>query len=896
MSFSKSDEDVRSLEPVISIRSTELYFGSAPVGSRYLLVDGDDVSTYQLIGAYGNQIKQNGARSGVNLTGTVAALNGLNHNIIGLGVDTVGGTPYDDSSGTTWPELITFLSSTQDTNIKVFAVCGPRQNIPSGSSNRWGVVGGKLKNNHYVMGPKAAAKHWASAAAELSKLSLTYPNLFGWTIDDFPAKNDRIPSYTYAHVQRIVRAGQRWNPDFQFFPTHYVGDAMKNAILSVRLGFTYDFPTSAAEYVGATMGFKLVKEDMPSVANLHLVHAIDDTTDSSNTVRVVKINGTEVWKGTSATDPGNQRVEVDEVNVMPYLRAGGNTVELYVSGSGAVNQFVKRVWGVEPRIITNCKNPAFQELSRKNLAAGTGGGLTEPVFDFNGGASYYAPGAGFSGSAKGEVNARYRYVAACPRTILVYSNDQGEIESRLGLVFQAYNRSLPSTGLLHVQQGFLFDQRIEPASIARKFRSGSAYADGQLVWNYPTYLKAPLSGVFSKRSVPSGMALGGVQTTFPRYQLAIRGHYQRWTTKKAYEGSLKFKVATLGGLKPADGGPYWRTILAPSSSAWPHVAATAFYNRAGVAGYTTPETASNLSPASKIVFETFVTGGYGDSYIQARLSASVDDVFLSESAWDFKSGITGSIMSSMYNSVKGYYDEVATARDSLRNKIIERKAGRWTIYTPSDGDTVFVESDGERRRYNATRDEWKKESIIPASLTVTGTIDASGPVHRGGLFSARRDAAQSFNFTNSFKSSSITWNKVSLIDEEYYSGSAGSPAIEILANGIYRISYGTNWYQTGSCTLDAALKIKLVSSSYSAGEGHAAYTSSIRTVPASAEYVTMWKPSGGTHTRGSTSVTTTTELNSNDVIQLYAEHIAGTLPCELSTETDQAWIFIEKLK
>ena len=46
-------EDARSiLEPVKAIRSTELYYGSGSVGERFLLIDGDDIDTYQLIGAW----------------------------------------------------------------------------------------------------------------------------------------------------------------------------------------------------------------------------------------------------------------------------------------------------------------------------------------------------------------------------------------------------------------------------------------------------------------------------------------------------------------------------------------------------------------------------------------------------------------------------------------------------------------------------------------------------------------------------------------------------------------------------------------------------------------------------------------------------------------------------
>jgi len=894
MSYTTPEDSRSVLEPVKAVRSTELYYGSGSAGERFLLIDGDDIDTFQLIGAYGNTIKANGARSQYNMTGTIASLNALNHNIIGLALDNVGGTPYDNSTGTLWPELVSFLSQSQDTNIKVFAVCGPRKNILSGSVNRWGIKGGFLKNNQYVENAGTAAKKWGSAAMELSKLSLTYPNLIGWTIDDFAAKNDNIPSYTYRDVQGIVKAGTRWNRRFQFFPTHYSTAATKNAIPAVRLGWSYGFPVSAVEYVGATMRFKM-SSDIPTEAVLHLVHEdahMDD--NKENVKKTVKINDIEVWTGDLS---GDNRTEVDEIDIQPHLVAGGNTIKYFISGSA--NGFQTRIWGINARITTNDSNPRRRTLTRVNPVAGIGGGLTEPVFDMNGGVPYSASCcARWKGKPIGETNAAYRYVAACPRTILVYSNHTGAIQNRLGKVFAAYNRNLPDTGLLHVQQGFLFNQNIPPTSHVQKFKSGSAYADGQLIWNYPFYLQQPNAGVFTKRSVPSGLALGGVMTTFPRYQLAIRGHYQRWTTKKEYSGDLKFIIRTEGGggvdkKSPATGiTPYWRTILAKSSSTWPP--ANPFYNVSGSKNYTNPLSSSTISPASKIVLETFVTSGYGDAYMQARLSASVGSVFLSESAWDFSSGITGSALQTQYTSVKGYYDTIASGRDSLKNKIIHFRRGAWDVYAPSDGDTVFVTADRENRYYDATLDEWTVPSrIIPMGLTVTGTLAVDAAVERGAIFSARTTTAQDFNWAVSSTSASVSWDVISADDDSYYSASVGGSKIHVLDNGLYKVSYGINWYQTGAVP-PQVLRSYLVSSSYSAGSGSAAATGSIRTVPASSDYVTFDSLGGG-YTRGSNNATFTTNLNSNDIIELYAQHIFGSLPCTTSTEVDQAWITIEKI-
>jgi hypothetical protein len=896
MSYSKTDEEKSLLDPVKDIRSAELYYGSGSVGDRYLIIDGDDLETSQFVGAYANIIHSNGARSTTNITGTIATTLALNHNFIGIGIDPSGGTPYDDASGTAWPQLVAFLSHSQDTNIKVFAIAAPRKGIPSGSTNRWGVKGGYLKSGEFVEPPNSAARKWSAGAIELSKLSLTYPNLMGWTIDDFATKNDNKDSfcYTKGDVHKMVSSGKRYNPSFQFFPTHYVEHALLTAIPSTRIGFSYNFPTIADEYIGATLSFRMPSV-LPTEADLHFVHSDSYTkTADAAVIKTMKINGHEIY---SDKITGQDVVETTSADIQSKLAVGNNTLQVFISSSAVVQAIVDRVWNVgDIRILTNADRTDFKEITREN------GRLTAPVFDLNGGVAFSSSCCNrFKGRPVAETNERYRYIAECPRTILVYSNHTGAIQSRLGNVFAAYNRTLPDTGLFHVQQGFLFNQNIPPTSVVQKFKSGSAYSDGQLVWNYPIYLQQPNKGIFSKRSAGTGY---GVMTAFPRYQLAVRGQYQRWTTKKTYSGALKFKVKWDGGFKnydPATGlrlysnlpQAYWRTILANSGAAWPP--ANPYYNISGCHNYTTPISSSTISPASKLVYETFVTGGYGNSYALNSLSASVGDVFLSESAWDFTSGVTGSAMASLYSSVKTYYDAVAAGASSLNNRIITfKKWGEWEVYTPSDGDQVYINADKESRLYDASLEKWRTmDRVSSKGLTVTGAIKSTKALERGGILNARRGAALPYEWSVSDKSASVPWTDIPRIDTAYYSASKDSAHIRILEDGDYRISYGINWYQTGAIP-PIGLKSYVVSSSFAAGSGSAASTSSIRTVPASSDTTTITTTGGG-YTYGSHTANFITDLSSNDIIQLYVEHIYGSLPRTTSTELDQVWILLEKV-
>lgn len=884
MSYSKTDEEKSLLEPVKAIRSAELYYGSGSEGDRYLIIDGDDDETSQFIGSYPNLIKANGSRWQINVTGTIDNLTALNQNFVGIHLDTTGGgTPYDDTSGNLWPEMMAFLSQSQDTNIKVFAVCGPRANILSGSTNRWGVRGGYLKNGEHVEPAHLAAKKWSAAAIELSAVSRRYPNLMGWTIDDFAAYNNNRVSYTAGQVRGMVSSGRRWNPSFQFFPTHYVGAALTNAIPSTRIGFSYNFPTIANEFVEATLKFKM-PSSLPTRANIHFLHS-DEYKDTAfpNVMKTMKLNGKEIFSDNFQDD---ERVEATSANIQSKLVSGTNYLQMYVSSSGVTNQYIDRVWSVgDIRIVTNASELHYRDISRENKR------LTSPTFNRNNNIAYSASCcARWRGRAVSETNEAYRYVAECPRTILVYSNHTGALQARLGTVFAGYNRTCPDTGLFHVQQGSLFNQTLTGEVIVQKFKSGSAYCDGQLVWNYPNMLQQPNKGIFTKRSAGAGY---GVMTTYPSRQLAVRGQYQRWTTKKTYSGNLRFKVKTDGGGGSNTGKPYWRTILAKSGAAWPPP--NPFYNVSGSKNYTTPISSSTISPASKIVFETFVTGGYGSSYDLTSLSASVGDVFLSESAWDFTSGVTGSLLTSTYSSIKAYYDTIAAGASSLNNRIITfKKWGEWEVYTPDNGDEVYVTADRESRLYDKELDVWTPmDRISSKGLTVTGTIKSTMAVERGGIMSAVRGPASAYNWSVSAKSASVVWTAIPRIDNVYFSASKDTSRIRILEDGDYRISYGINWYQTGAAP-PIGLKSYVVSSSFAAGSGSAASTSSIRIVPSSADVAAVTTTGGG-YTYGSNAASFIADLSSNDVIQLYAEHVYGTLPQTTSTEVDQVWILLEKV-
>ena len=90
-----------------------------------------------------------------------------------------------------------------------------------------------------------------------------------------------------------------------------------------------------------------------------------------------------------------------------------------------------------------------------------------------------------------------------------------------------------------------------------------------------------------------------------------------------------------------------------------------------------------------------------------------------------------------------------------------------------------------------------------------------------------------------------------------------------MERGDYKIAYGVSWYQTGDgAMVTVSLKTYIATSSFAAGSGSAANTSSIGTLANSLNYARIEGPEGGA-SRGSNSAAFMASLNTNDVLRLY---------------------------
>ena len=847
--------DRSTVEPVAKISGTELVLGSASVGTRYLLIGGApavDTNT-TLMGGYGSYIHDPEARFSMDVTGTLYAIQNANLGLYGINND------ISSSLTTQYDQSVALLEEAKDTNVKFFFVNGPRANGIDGSYDMWGIRHGKGNDPYgpqcqYDMSASVAALHWADAAAFFSQLSMTYPNLIGFTVDDFQARSWICDAgYTRSDVRNIIAGCKRYNPNFEFWPTHYVGQALTTAIPSTAIGFTTGFPTLANEYIGATHKFTMTGET-PTSAKLHFLHMDTHSGEayvggSTDIMKTLYVNSTPVWDSNIL---GNLKIEVEELEIASLLVPGENTISMYISSSTATTSiYADRVWQVgDIRVIVD-NGAEFTMIND---------GISSASFDINNGVTLSASAAprylDYSGTFVAQGNEDYRYIDELSRTLLFYANHSGSgdggVKDVLPKVFESYARCCPNTKLIHGQQGFLFsdsvgggptgvgDGEIVPWEPVEKWKTGSFISDGSLMWNFPLYMQAPMSGVFSERRGTTATAHGGefvfgdgmvasCKTTFPNDQLGIRAQFQRFTTTGSYgPGEIYFKIKHEGGLDM-----YWGTALGVSGTMsgnidvhgthgdW-HMADDPWYQTSGNAGVTTAELTGAITASTQIVFETNVLDGYGNSYTQVNLSASISTSAggiraLHRDDFYFESYVTGTNMQTLFDTAKDYYGTAKNYHNKFNNYIIEKRpvdatgpAG-WYYRRPADGDVVYVRDRKQFLYYSSTEGTWivrpevayHTPTIGPESRTVshfTTKISASEGVEKAGFVHAQASAIGTFNWAaGSDRTGSVTFDSFPRMDTDFFSSSGPtSDSIRLRENGTYKISYGINWTQTGS--------------------------------------------------------------------------------------------------
>lgn len=865
---------------VLSIAKSDIFLspGSYSTGDRFLIVDSAASVVEEdpvLRGSYSWEI--NGAptqpSSGtLDVTGTIQALTFTNQNFYGLDVhermlttdydagNTPAGShiPGNNNTGDKWTKFVEFLEESKDTDIKVFGTLGKPSGIGNTYTDVWGHKGGTWGGRYPdddtyhaqcpAEHPDTGATKYAAAAAEMSKLSLTYPNLIGFTIDDFPAYHlNRFDcSYKSSHVRTIQAGAATHNPDFEFWPTHYVGHGLTTAIPSNRIGFTYGFPTTGSEFVAATHDFRIPSSVTVNSAVLEFVYEHDkvkayagawyhdgtgDYTgyECEDVFKGAFVNGNKVLDETISWD---KRLQTFSQDVTAHLIKGTNQLRFVISGSGADSSSSelhgRNKWrifsygdlrlkiryttrtGAKRKIILTEGRPTGRKHIQSAVFSVNSGTIDNHHLHYKYNA--LSPSASYSpGRVVAETNDEYRYLAECPGAFVYYPNHTGAIEDRTGTVFEAYRRALSDKRLIHGQQAFLFerdavdDPHIKVQTHTNKFKKAGRSTDGLLVWNLPSDMVSASSGIFAERRAPdydeSGATGTGhtIRTQFLSNNLARMAHYQRFTTKREYGPGTLYFDANFN----ANSSVYFGTRIYPSGTT------NYLYEKLNVtASGNTGRSSISLTASHKITVETFVHRGYGNASLGTTFSCSFNDtatnldVPLSRSAWDFNSSFSSSYLYDIHKDVTDYYAELGASAASYHNYILElRDDGTWKTIPPEDGMRVYVESEESDRVYSEETLTWRRPSAtLIGGLVVSGSEGLVVEHHllrRGRCAFTREISSQAFSWNSSYLSGAIQFDTTGTMDPLSYEKTSPD-TVKILNNGRYRLYYEAGFRNTGS--------------------------------------------------------------------------------------------------
>ena len=84
--------------------------------------------------------------------------------------------------------------------------------------------------------PRPYKMDFISWAKAIANLSIQYPNVKAWAIDDFFASDDNRKLFTHDYLTQVRAASQAINPNLGFYTTFYLGNAINDAELNTITG------------------------------------------------------------------------------------------------------------------------------------------------------------------------------------------------------------------------------------------------------------------------------------------------------------------------------------------------------------------------------------------------------------------------------------------------------------------------------------------------------------------------------------------------------------------------------------------------------------------------------------------------------------------------------------
>lgn len=425
------------------------------------------------------------------------------------------------------------------------------------------------------------------AATTLSRLSMTYPNLVGFNVDDFDgwvrnAYTDYIGQagdYTLDEVRALRRAGKDCvdcNPDFKFWPTLYLAGGAPRLLASdgYQLGYVYPAPARDHDVIALTLRFKLVSTTPPGQLRLSFFYNDSFEQDVDAGVYKDKVRKRVVVHGATASQPdqvlldedlwGMQRQQAFDRSIdgatlnwcTPAQYAAGNCAEnaisigLYRSRAGEVKFMKERqltLWniGFTPEAGVTVSDLTVEE--------------TLPMARDEASVDLCGPGDPSTGDGANDCQdgivdffirdtAEYRIVDAVDGIFLVFPEDATQVDLNNYAAYLDYFRNElgADKDLIVVHYAELAPHNISPRLLKDQFELSrdATDADGVLFWN-PPFQMSQLArrpddndGAFASFDNSDGL----LHTTWRGYNTRLDGFYQQWHNK--VRGDL---VVTVGG-------------------------------------------------------------------------------------------------------------------------------------------------------------------------------------------------------------------------------------------------------------------------------------------------------------------------------------------------------------
>lgn len=480
--------------------------------------------TARRLGIYNQAIKASGPEvsSAEDVDRTVQALTQTGQELYGYLADDglfdpQTGTSLDD--GFRFAHFKKFLQATVGRGIEMFAlVVSPHQV----RTDRWGF-------------------NWQAAARELAALSLQYPHLIGFTIDDFRANTATAmgdSGLMPADVTAIRDAARAINPKFRFWPTVYPQEYPLLVEPAVTMGADYGVPLPAGDYAGMRLGFRATVK--PACAQLSFRYT--DSYERSlqpifeNRVFVtVEVNGQTLLESDIY---GLQYVRRFQERIAQWLRPGDNDIKIRIKARSDANgnvfmlQKFLHVWDLALWI-----NHQRLECSVGSASCSVTMEVGESPRKFSFGAQQVSN----QGRLVARTNAPFLLTNAADGFLSPFIPETTfyEADSYEGLI-RHMKTALRDKDLFMVHYtplGIGLEYPIDPAIVREEILADSHAADGILVWSFPLamrFLDEQL-GIFSERKALPGYDLMGF---WPRFQTGLPGWFQRWTSTADQTGTL----------------------------------------------------------------------------------------------------------------------------------------------------------------------------------------------------------------------------------------------------------------------------------------------------------------------------------------------------------------------